>query len=134
MAPTLNVWYNVGVEKARVSACEACPTPPLHFDPMPQPAVSKVTETSLFPPSKAWKVRAMGPNDTEQTKLSPKEWRDLILVEIKGGGSSRYCSAICPICLICYDVDILGTDASARAWAVEKVASHIKSAHSDALT
>ena len=94
----------------------------------------KVTETSLLSASKAWKVSAMSPNDTEKTKLSHKEWRDLILVEIKGGGRSRYCSAICPICLICYDVDILGTDASARAWAVEKVASHIKSAHSDALT
>jgi len=76
----------------------------------------------------------MGPNDTEPIKLSPKEWRDLILAERKGKGGDRYYSAICPICLICYDVDILGTDASARAWAVEKVASHIKSAHSDALT
>ena len=76
----------------------------------------------------------MSPNDTEKTKLSHKEWRDLILVKIKGGGRSRYCSAICPICLIGYDVDILGTDASAHAWAVEKVVSHIKSAHSDSLT
>ena len=94
----------------------------------------KVTETSLLSASKAWKISAMSPNDTEKTKLSHKEWRDLILVEIKGGGRSRYYSAICPICLISYDVEILGTDASARAWAVEKVASHIKSAHSDALT
>jgi hypothetical protein len=76
----------------------------------------------------------MGPNDTEQTKLSHKEWRDLILAELKGKGTSRYCSAICPICLISYDVDILSGHASARALAVEKVASHIKSAHSDALT
>ena len=75
----------------------------------------------------------MTPNHTELTKLSHKEWRDLILVEIKGGGRSRYCTAICPICLIGYDVDILGTHASARTWAVEKVARHIKSAHSDAL-
>jgi hypothetical protein len=76
----------------------------------------------------------MGPNDTEQIKASPKEWRDLILAKLRGKGRSRYYSAICPICLISYDVEILGTDASARAWAVEKVASHIKSAHSDALT
>jgi hypothetical protein len=76
----------------------------------------------------------MGPNDTEQTKLSHKEWQDLILIEIKGKGRSRYYSAICPICLINYDVDILSNDASARALAVEKVASHIKNAHADALT
>ena len=76
----------------------------------------------------------MGTNDTEQTKLSHKEWRDLILAELKGKGRSRYYSAICPICLISYDVDILSGHASARALAVEKVASHIKSAHSDALT
>jgi hypothetical protein len=76
----------------------------------------------------------MGPHDTEQTKLSHKEWRDLILAEIKGKGRSRYYSAICPMCLISYDVDILDSDASARALAMEKVASHIKSAHSDALT
>jgi len=48
----------------------------------------------------------MRPSDTEQTKLSNKEWRDLILVEPKGRGGSRYYSAICPICLITYDVDI----------------------------
>jgi hypothetical protein len=71
----------------------------------------------------------MGPNDTEQTKLSHKEWQDLILAEIKGKGRSRYYSAVCPICLVCYDVDILSNDASARALAVEKVASHIKTAH-----
>jgi hypothetical protein len=76
----------------------------------------------------------MGPNDTEQTKLSHKEWGDLILAEIKGKGRSRYYSAVCPICLVCYDMDILSNDASARALAVEKVASHIKRAHSDALT
>jgi len=90
---------------------------------------TKVTETSLYQPSKTWTVSGMGPN-TEQTKLSDKEWRDLILVELKGRGGSRYYSAICPICLITYDVDI----SSARTLAVEKVASHIKNAHSDALT
>jgi hypothetical protein len=72
----------------------------------------------------------MAPSDTRQTKLSDKEWRDLILVEVKGRGGSRYYSAICPICLIPYDVDI----SCARALAVEKVISHIKNAHSDALT
>ena len=76
----------------------------------------------------------MRPNNTEQTKLSHTEWRDLILAELKGQGRSRYCSAICPICLISYDVDILSGHASARALAVEKVASHIRSAHSDVLT
>ena len=75
----------------------------------------------------------MRPNDTGKIKLSHKEWRSLILAEIKGGGRSRYCSAICPIRLIGHDVDILGSDASARALAVEKVASHIKGVHSDAL-
>jgi len=78
----------------------------------------------------------MRPNDTEQTKLSEKEWRDLILVEPKGKGRSQYYSAICPICLVGYDVDILLADTSARAFAaeaVEKVAAHIKTAHSDAL-
>ena len=78
----------------------------------------------------------MTPNHTEQTKLSHKEWRDLILVEPKGKGRSRYYSAICPICLIGYDVDILLADTSARAFAaeaVEKVISHIKIAHRDAL-
>ena len=72
----------------------------------------------------------MTTSDTRQTKLSDKEWRDLILVEVKGRGGSRYYSAICPICLIPYDVDI----SSARALGVEKVISHIKNAHSDALT
>jgi len=79
---------------------------------------------------------AMTPNYMEQTKLSHKEWRDLILVEPKGQGRSRYYSAICPICFVGYDVDILSGDTSARAFAaaaVEKVASHIKTAHSDAL-
>ena len=71
----------------------------------------------------------MGPNDTEQTKLSNKEWGDLILAELKGKGTSQYFSAICPICLLNYDVDI----ASPRALAVERVASHIKIAHSDVL-
>jgi hypothetical protein len=75
----------------------------------------------------------MGPNATERTKLSQKEWRNLILAQIKGKGRNRYYSAVCPICLICYDVDILSNDASARTLAVEKVASHIKNAHSDAL-
>ena len=64
----------------------------------------------------------MSPNGSEKTKLSQKEWRDLILAELKGKGRSRYYSAICPICLISYDVDILGSDASARAVAVENCA------------
>ena len=72
----------------------------------------------------------MRTSDTGQTKLSDKEWRDLILVELKGRGESRYYSAICPICLITYDVDI----SSAHTLAIEKVASHIKNAHFDALT
>jgi len=75
----------------------------------------------------------MNPKDTEKTKLSQNEWRDLILAELKGKGRSRYYSAICPICLVSYDVDILDNDASARVLAVEKVTSHIRSAHSDAL-
>jgi len=62
-------------------------------------------------------------------KRSHKEWRDLIRAELKGKGRNRHCSAICPICLISYDVDILSSDASARALAVGKVASHINSAH-----
>lgn len=76
----------------------------------------------------------MSPDDIEQTKLSHKKWRDLILAEAKGKGRSRYYSAICPVCLISYDVDILSGAASARALAVEKVSTHIQSAHSDALT
>jgi hypothetical protein len=67
-------------------------------------------------------------------KCSHKEWRDLIRVEFKGKGRNRHCSATCPICLISYDVDILSSDASARALAVGKVASHINSAHPDVLT
>ena len=72
----------------------------------------------------------MTPSDTGQSKLSDKEWRDLILVGPKGRGASRYYSAICPICLITYDVDT----SFPSTLAVEKVASHIKNAHSDALT
>ena len=75
----------------------------------------------------------MSPNGTEKTKLSQKEWRDLILAELKGKGRSRYYSAICPMCLISYDVDILDNDASARVLAVEKVNSHIRRAYYDAL-
>jgi hypothetical protein len=94
----------------------------------------KVTETSLLSEFKGAEGKRMGPNDTEQTKPSQKQWQDLVLAEIKGKGRNRYYSAVCPICLACYDADILGNDASARALAVEKVASHIKRAHSDALT
>ena len=78
----------------------------------------------------------MESNDTEQIKLSLKEWGDLILVEPKGKGRSRHYSAICPICLTGYEVDILSADTSARTFAVEaveKVISHIKTAHCDAL-
>jgi hypothetical protein len=32
----------------------------------------------------------MSPNGTEKTKLSQKEWRDLVLAELKGKGRSRY--------------------------------------------
>jgi len=53
-----------------------------------------------------------------------------ILAEFRGKDRSLYYSAICPICFISYDVNI----SSARALAVKKVASHINSAHSDALT
>ena len=63
-----------------------------------------------------------------QTKLSDKEWRDRIVVEVNNRGGTRYYSAICPICS--YEVDIPST----RTLAVEKVASHIQNAHSDALT
>jgi hypothetical protein len=68
------------------------------------------------------------------TKRSRKEWRGLIRAELKGVGGNRYCAAICPICLISYDVGILVSDASTRALAVGKVASHISSAHASALT
>jgi hypothetical protein len=71
---------------------------------------------------------------TLMKKLSHKEWRDLVRVEFKGKGRNRHCSAICPICLISYDVDILSSDASAHKLAVEKVASHVNSAHADMLT
>jgi hypothetical protein len=67
-------------------------------------------------------------------KRSRKEWRELIRVELKGKGRNRHCSAICPICFISYDVEALSSDVSARALAVGKVASHINSAHPDALT
>ena len=65
---------------------------------------------------------------------SHKEWRALISAELKGKGRNRHCSATCPICLISYDVGILSNDISTRALAVGKVASHINSAHADALT
>jgi len=67
-------------------------------------------------------------------KRSRKEWRCLIRAELKDDGTNRYCTATCPICLISYDVEILSRDASTRALAVGKVASHINSAHADALT
>jgi len=67
-------------------------------------------------------------------KRSRKEWRDLIRAELKGRARNQQCTATCPICLIIYDVDILGSDASSRALAVGKVASHISSAHADSLT
>jgi hypothetical protein len=67
-------------------------------------------------------------------KRSYKEWRGLICAELKGKGKNRQCTATCPICLISYDVDVLSSDISTRALAVGKVASHINSAHSDALT
>jgi hypothetical protein len=67
-------------------------------------------------------------------RRSHKEWRGLIRAEFKGKGRNRHCVAICPICLISYDVDILSSDASTRALAVGKVASHMTSAHADALS
>ena len=66
-------------------------------------------------------------------KRSHKEWRSLIRSDFKGVGGNRYCTATCPVCLISYDVEILSSDASTRALAVGKVASHINSAHADAL-
>jgi len=67
-------------------------------------------------------------------KRSHKQWRDLIRVEFKGRGRNRHCSATCPVCFISYDVEILSSDASARALAVGKVASHFNSVHADMLT
>jgi hypothetical protein len=67
-------------------------------------------------------------------KRSHKEWRDLIRTELKGKGRNCHCTATCPICLISYDVEVLSSDASTRALAVGKVASHINSAHVEALT
>ena len=67
-------------------------------------------------------------------KHSHKEWRDLIRIEFKGKGGNRHCSATCPICLISYDVDIHSSEFSARKLAIGKVASHINSAHANALT
>lgn len=67
-------------------------------------------------------------------KRSHQEWRELIRVELKGKGRNRHCSAICPICLISYDVEALSSHVSARALAVGKVASHINSAHAGALS
>jgi hypothetical protein len=67
-------------------------------------------------------------------KRSRKEWRHLIRAELKGKGRNQQCTATCPICLISYDVDILGSEVSARALTVGKVASHITRADADALT
>jgi len=66
-------------------------------------------------------------------KRSLREWRRLIRAELKGKGRNQQCTATCPICLISYDVDILGSDVSVRALAVGKVASHISSRHADVL-
>ena len=67
-------------------------------------------------------------------KRSHREWLDLIRAELKGKGRNRQCTATCPICLISYDVDMLSSDVSTCALAVGKVASHINSAHADALS
>jgi len=67
-------------------------------------------------------------------KRSHKEWRDLIRIEFNGKGTNRQCSAICPICLISYDVEVLSSDISSRALALGKVTSHINNAHANALT
>ncbi len=72
-------------------------------------------------------------NSVETIKLPNNDWRQLILSTTKGRGKNRYYTAICPICLLNYDVDVLSGDACARALAIEKVASHIKSRHSEAL-
>ena len=48
-----------------------------------------------------------------------------------GKGRSRYYTATCPICLVSYDVDVLSSDASARVMTVQRVVSHIRSAHSE---
>jgi hypothetical protein len=66
-------------------------------------------------------------------QLSHKEWCERIRAE-RGKSRSRYYSAICPICYVNYDVDILSSDASARELAMQKVASHLKTAHKHALT
>jgi hypothetical protein len=67
-------------------------------------------------------------------KRSHKEWRDLIRAEFKGKGRNRHCTATCPVCLVSYDVDILSSDLATQALALGKVASHINSAHADALS
>jgi hypothetical protein len=67
-------------------------------------------------------------------KRSHKEWRNLIRAEFKGKGRNRHCTATCPVCLVSYDVDILSSEPATRALALGKVASHINSAHADALS
>lgn len=67
-------------------------------------------------------------------KMTHSEWNERIRTGRKGKGRSQYYTATCPICLVSYDVDILGSDASARVLATQKVASHIGTAHKHQLS
>lgn len=67
-------------------------------------------------------------------KMTHKEWTERIRTELKGKGRSQHYTATCPICMVSYEVDVLGSDASARVLATQKIASHIGSAHKDDLT
>ena len=92
--------------------------------------LEKVTETSLSSAFKGAERKRHGPNDTEQTKLSDKESRE--------ANSRRTQRQRRKSVLLRYlphlSHHLRRRISSARTLAVEKVASHIKKAHSNALT
>lgn len=64
-------------------------------------------------------------------KLTHEEWKKLVAVEAKRNGKVRYYTATCPICMISYDAEVLSSQASARVFASQRVASHILQSHRD---
>lgn len=64
-------------------------------------------------------------------QLTYDDWEKKIKVEPEGKAKNRSYRAYCPICMLSYSVDVLGSDSSARVLAFQKISSHLVTAHPD---
>ena len=66
--------------------------------------------------------------------MTHEEWKSKIDLEARRVGEVLVYSGTCPICSVQYDVEILGSHASARVLASQRIASHILDSHRDRVT